>query len=319
MTLFLKCHCFDYNMRTVFLGTSSMVPTKRRNVSGVFCEHHGDCYLLDCGEGTQRQMNIAGLNRHRVNTVLLTHWHGDHVSGLVGLLQTKEKIPDPDPVTVVGPKGTKERMHHLLRSAVFNVSYEISVVEVDQGSKIIRNDSTVVTVDQVDHGIPCVAYRIMERKKRRVRMDALRDQGVPEGPHIGDLQRGESIEYDGEVYDVDTYTYVPDQIGVSYVVDTSPCQGADRIAREADVLICEATFDEANKERANSYNHMTAKDAARIAQRAGVDRLYLTHFSQRFRDVTPLVEEAKDIFGETRAAHDFLEVKIPFVDEDEAL
>lgn len=288
-----------------------MVPTRERNVSGVFLENHGDCYLLDCGEGTQRQMNIAGINRHRVDTVLVSHWHGDHVSGLMGLLQTKGKVPDPDPVTIVGPPGSEDRVEHLLETCYFNISYDLSVVEVAEGGECFVGDETVVRARRLDHGVPCLGYRVEERTRRRVRMDLLREAGVEEGPHIGRLQSGESIEVDGEVFSPDDYTFVPNPECFAYVVDTRPCENAVRLASGVDVLIAESTFDSSLSERAEEYKHLTASEAGRLAEEAACDELILTHFSQRFRDTQHLMEEASDVFrGGVRAARDFLEVDV---------
>lgn len=304
-------------MKAVFLGTASMVPTKHRNVSSVFVEHLGDCYLCDCGEGTQRQMNIAGLNRHRVNTVLISHWHGDHMSGLIGLLQTKDKVPEPEPVTIIGPNGSKDHMDHLLQSCHFNLSYDVEVVEVPRSEDFDwSNDETRVEACYLDHGVPCVGFRIAERAKRRVKMDALREKGVPEGPHIGELQGGQVVTYDGKQLDPDTYTYIPEEDVVAYVVDTRPCEGARRLADQANVLIAEATFDNDTQKRAREYGHMTAEEAAEIAVDATVDRLFLTHFSQRFRDVKPLAEEARSVFDDTVPAKDFLEVNVPAAESE---
>lgn len=298
-------------MKAVFLGTASMVPTKHRNVSSVFVEHLGDCYLCDCGEGTQRQMNIAGLNRHRVNTVLISHWHGDHMSGLIGLLQTKDKVPEPDPVTIIGPEGSKNHVHHLLQSCHFNVSYEVEVLEVPKSEEFSwTNDETRVEASYLEHGVPCVGFRVSELSKRRVKMDELRDAGVPEGPHIGRLQGGDVVEYEGKRLDPEEYTYIPEEDVVAYIVDTRPCQGARQLAEQVDVLIAEATFDNDTEARAREYGHMTAEEAAEIASDASVGRLFLTHFSQRFRDVEPLAKEARSVFDDVVAADDFLEVNI---------
>lgn len=304
-------------MRVVFLGTASMVPTKHRNVSSVFCEHLGDCYLFDCGEGTQRQMNIAGLNRHRVDTVLVSHWHGDHVSGLIGLLQTKDKVPEPEDVTIIGPAETERRVSHLLQSCYFNLSYDVEVVEVPQeGGTIYHGGETVVEAAYLDHGVPCVGYAVREQAKRRVDMEALREEGVAEGPHIGDLQNGEEITVDGETYSPETYTYVPEQDVVAYTVDSRPCPAMKDVAESADLLIAESTFTDEFRERADNYHHMTARQAGRIAREAGVDTLCLTHFSQRFQSTEELVAEAGEEHGRVRAAHDFLELDVPVREEE---
>jgi ribonuclease Z len=299
-------------MKFTFLGTSSMVPTKERNVSAVFAEHLGDCYLFDCAEGTQRQMNIAGLNRHRVDTILLSHWHGDHVSGLIGLLQTKSKVPDPDDVIIVGPEGSEEHVAHLMETCYFHLSFDVSVIEVprEEAGPVLERDRTVVSAAYLDHGVPCVGFRVEEKTKRRVDMDRLREEGVDEGPHIGDLQRGQDIQVDGRTFDADTYTYMPETVSVGYVVDSRPCDSAVSLVSGVDALISEATFDDEHRGRAEEYKHMTAREAGELADASGVNRLFLTHFSQRFRDTSKLEDEASEVFAPVTGAYDFLEVNV---------
>lgn len=298
-------------MKGTFLGTASMVPTKQRNVSSVYVEVDGHGLLLDCGEGTQRQMTHAGLNRHRVKTILISHWHGDHVSGLVGLLQTKDKVPNPENVLIVGPQGTERHIKHLLQSCVFNLDYEVRVKEVVPSNLVTVLDSKVVVkAAQLRHGIPCLGFTVQQRSRRRVDMESLQQQGVPPGKHIGELQRGEDIEWEGETYTADKYTYTDVKPVLGYTVDTRPCDGMHQVANAADTLISEATFLKELLDRAKKYYHLTAEEAAKVALQEDVKELYLTHFSQRYPDTAPLTEEAEAVFANTICAKDFLEFEL---------
>ena len=122
-------------LEITFLGTSSMVPTKDRNVQSIHLEYRGEGILLDCGEGTQRQMNIAGINRTKVKKILITHWHGDHVSGLIGLIQTLGNSKDVSELSIYGPPGTKKSMSHLLETCIFDLTVDLNIVELDLKEK----------------------------------------------------------------------------------------------------------------------------------------------------------------------------------------
>lgn len=298
-------------MKLLFLGTGAMVPTRERNVSSVLLEYEGEFILMDCGEGTQRQMNIAGYNRTKVKKILLTHWHGDHVSGLIGLIQTIGNVPHPGTLTIVGPKGTQEHMHHLTNSAIFDKRLTLDVQEVFAATpqKVLDEAKYEIWAANVDHGVPTLAFSFVEKDTRRIDLVKAESLGLRPGPLMGKLQKGNEVELDGKTITPSQVTYVQEGRKVAYVMDTVKCDNAVRIAEDAEVVICESTFlSSEHQEKAEEYDHLSARDAAEIARDANAKKLFLTHFSQRYPNVTPHLQEAKAVFRNTECAHDFLEV-----------
>ncbi len=300
-------------MKLCFLGTGAMVPTKQRNVSSVLLEYEGEFLLFDCGEGTQRQMNLAGYNRTKVSRVLITHWHGDHVSGLIGLIQTIGNIPEPGTLQIIGPIGTKQHMHHLVRAMSFDHRLTLDIVEVEgvKPEVVVDEKRYTISAAAVEHGIPCLAFAFKEKDVRRFDMETAASYGVSPGPQMGKLQRGDTLTINDKQVTLEMVTYVQKGRKVVYVMDTSVTDNAIRIAEDADVLICESTFlSSEHQEKAEEYGHLSAKDAAFIARNANVKKLVITHFSQRYFDTTPLLEEAQAVFDNSIAAYDFLELEV---------
>lgn len=300
-------------MHLMFLGTGAMVPTKERNVSSVLLEYDGEFTLFDCGEGTQRQMNLAGYNRTKVRTVLLTHWHGDHVSGLIGLIQTIGNVPEPGSLTIVGPQGTEKHMHHLLNSAIFDPRLELRIHEVtpSEPEVVLERDKYVIQAAAVEHSVPTIAYSFVERDRRRIDMQRAKALGLEPGPLLGKLSAGKEVEFEGKSISPSMVTYVQPGRKVSYVMDTGMTQNAISIAQDADVLVCESTFSaDQHQEKADEYGHLSARDAAMIARNADASQLVITHFSQRYTSSTPLLEEAKDTFPNSVAAYDFMKLVV---------
>ena len=301
-------------MQILFLGTGAMVPTRERNVSGVLLEYEGEYILFDCGEGTQRQMNLAGYNRVKARKILITHWHGDHVSGLIGLIQTLGHIPDPGSIQLIGPKGTEERLYHLMNSVYFDRRLDIKVIEADpkKPAIVFSEDRYDIWAVSVEHSVPTLAYAFVEKDRTRIDTKKASQLGLSEGPLLGKLSRGLTVNHEGRAIKPEQVTYSQPGRKVVYVMDTNLTDGALRLAEDADVLICESTFlAEEHQDKAEEYGHLSARDAAQLARDANAKKLFLTHFSQRYADVGPLLEEARQVFPSTEAAHDFLLVELP--------
>ncbi len=299
-------------MELTFLGTGAMVPTKQRNVSSVLLSFDGEFILFDCGEGTQRQMNLAGLNRTKVSKVLITHWHGDHVAGLIGLIQTIGHIPSPGTLSVFGPPGTKTHMYHLLKAIIFDNRLNIDVNEVDVSSPetIFETDKYIISACSVEHGVPTLAFSFEEKSYRRIDINAAKKLGVPSGPVMGRLTRGLAVDINGKKILPSQVTYMQKGRKVSYVMDTVLTDHAVKLASDSDILVCESTFLSSEQDKAKLYGHLSARDAAMLAKRAGVNLLVLTHFSQRYPVIDTLTDEAKSVFKNTIAAYDFLQLPI---------
>lgn len=300
-------------MHLMFLGTGAMVPTKQRNVSSVLLEYNGEFILFDCGEGTQRQMNLAGYNRTKVSKVLLTHWHGDHVSGLIGLIQTIGNVPEPGTLTIVGPKGTKKHMNHLINSAIFDPRLTLDIKEVypEKPETVLETDLYEIQAAKVEHSVPTIGFRFQEKDKRRIDLAKAKKHGLKQGPTLGKLSNGQTVEHEGKEVTPQMVTYIQEGRKVTYVMDTSMHENAILLAEDADVLVCESTFSaDQHQHKAEEYGHLSARDAAMIARNANAKQLIITHFSQRYLTSTPLLEEAQDTFPNTIAAYDFMKQEI---------
>ncbi|HJX05215.1 MAG TPA: ribonuclease Z [Candidatus Nanoarchaeia archaeon] len=300
-------------MEITMLGTSCMVPTKERNVQGIYVEYKGEGILFDCGEGTQRQMNIAGINRNKIRKILITHWHGDHVSGLIGLLQTISNNENPQKISLYGPRETKERLLHLLRSVGFeHERLEIDVKELNpQGIEIIyQNEDYLIECAYMDHKMPCLGYSLVEKDKRKINMAKAKKLGLREGPLIGKLQAGHSVSFKGQTIHPDDVSHIQKGKKLTIILDTLPCQNAYELAKEADILIAESAYTSELAEKAQEYKHLTTQDAGLIATNAHVKKLIITHFSQRYKSNKELEEEIKTFFKESQAAYDFMKIKL---------
>lgn len=294
------------------LGTSSMVPTKDRNVQAIHLEYKGEGILFDCGEGTQRQMNIVGINRTKVQKILISHWHGDHVSGLIGLIQTLGNSKDVSQLKIYGPSGTKKSMNHLLNSCIFDLTVDLEINELDISEKKVffENENYYLEAAPLNHKVPCIGYSFVEKDRRRIDLNKAKKYGLVEGPSLGELQKNIPIKKDGKLIMPDDVSFIVKGKKVSVIADTSFSANAQVLANGADVLICEATYKKEEEEKANEYNHLTSEQSALIASNAGVGKLVLTHFSQRYKDLSDLFEQAKNVFPNTVLAFDFMKIKL---------
>jgi ribonuclease Z len=301
-------------MELVFLGTGSMVPTKERNVTAHLIEYRGEYILVDCGEGTQRQMNLAGYPRTKVKKVLLTHWHGDHVAGLIGLIQTVSAVPEPGTLTIFGPVGTKQYMHHLLRSLAFDLRITLDVQEIDPPVAGIitfwAGEEYELQAARMDHGIPCLGYSFVEKDARRMELKTCEEFGVKPGPLMGKLQRGETVEVNGKQVRPDDVSYLKKGKKLTFILDTQLNENCIPLAKHSDILVCESTYKEDMAEKGVDHKHLTTKDACQIAANADVEKLIITHFSQRYKTTHEMLDEAKNYFPNVDAAFDFMKVKL---------
>jgi ribonuclease Z len=296
-------------MEAIFLGTGAMVATKDRNQLGVFIQHEGVGLLVDCGEATQRQFRIAGKSLHKIDRILLSHLHGDHCLGLPGILQTLSATDYEKTLYIYGPIGTKKFVDGILSTFIFDNVIKLKICEIESG-KVFDNETLKVFGFPLNHKMPCLAYRFIEKDKRRVNMKNAKALGLKAGPVLGKLQRGNSVEVKGKKILPDDVTYIVKGKVLSLIFDTSLNENCIKVATDSDVLICEATYEAKDEEKAREYFHLTSAQAATIASQANVKKLYLAHFSQRYKTLEQLEKDAKDIFPETYIAHDFLKVKL---------
>ena len=296
-------------MEITFLGTSCMVPTKERNNSAVFISYKSEGILVDCGEGTQRQMKITGIKIPKVTKILISHWHGDHVLGIPGLLQTLGASEYEKTLEIYGPKGTKEHITAMFKAFVFDRPFEIKIKEVEKGV-FFENDNFKLEALPLKHGIKTIGYSFIEKDRLRIDVSAAKKLGLKEGPLMGRLQQGETITFKGKKIKPEQATYNVKGRKIAVVSDTTPCENCYKLAQDADILICESAYTSKLEGKALQYKHMTAKEAALIASRSNVKQLVLTHFSARYKNTLELQEEAQTIFDNVRCAEDFMKIRI---------
>ena len=291
-------------MKVTFLGTSSMLPTKDRNPSAILVNDNAENILVDCGEGTQRQLRIAKIAATKITKILITHWHGDHILGLPGLLQTLGSNQYQKKLEIYGPKGSKTYFEHMLKSFVFPFTIDAEIHEVTKGIIYKSKDIEIETLP-VEHSTKCQAYSIKQVDKRKMNLKYLKKFGLKQHPLLGDLQKGKNITYEGKKILASKATTIKPGKKITIILDTQYCKNAIEIAKNSDVLIAEATFKEELQEKGKDYKHLTSTDAAKIAKNSKSKQLILTHFSQRYRDTKELEKEAKKIFKNTTDSKDF--------------
>lgn len=299
-----------------FLGTGAACPTVERNVSGLALMREGEMMLFDCGEGTQRQMMRYGVG-FSFSEIFFSHYHSDHLLGVIGLFRTMGLLDRKDGVTLYGPKHAQRIITHALSVGVERTKFPVDIIEVKPGDRLKRKEYDIA-VFETEHRIDTVGYALVERDRLgRFDPEVAKSLGVSEGPLWGQLHRGIPVTLpDGRVVPPDTIVGPP-RPGrtVVYSGDTRPCQGVRQAARGADLLIHEATFGSDERQRAIETGHSTAGEAAELARDAGVKRLVLTHISARYsREAPELIDEARAIFPTVSIARDGMAVDVPFPD-----
>lgn len=294
-----------------FLGTSSMFPTKKRNHAALLLRREGDYMLFDCGEGTQRQLRIAGISPFKINHIFITHWHGDHSLGIGGIIQSLSASKRMHTLYIYGPEVSK-RVRNIINTYVFHKRYEVELHDVDapQETVVAKSKDWEVSALNVVHGTKCVAYRFNEKGMRKINLDYVKKFGLKQHRILGKLQKGEDIEWKGKKITVEKGTYMKPGKSVVYITDTEYFERLVEFAKGAEMLICEATYSKDESEEKLERTHFTAEKAAELAKDADVKKLILTHFSQRYTDLRPILAEAKKKFKNTEIADDFKKVKL---------
>lgn len=302
-----------------FLGTSASRPTVERNVTSLAVRRGGETFLFDCGEGTQRQMMRYGVS-FNVSEIFFTHMHADHILGVTGLVRTMALQGRTDPMRLYGPP----RSERLLRQAVTLGSdkqqFPIDYIELVPGEALVREDYSIAPYAVEHGGATAIGFAIIETPRLgRFNPDLARAMGVPEGPLWGQIHKGKEIALPGGRVVHPSELVGPTRAGRKLVVsgDARPSDATAEIAAGADVLIHEATFADDESSLALETGHSTAREAATVAQRAGVKQLVLTHISSRYsRDVQELAAQAREVFPRAVVARDGMEFVIPFDDSE---
>jgi len=301
-----------------FLGTAGALPTPQRNPPCIMVRRGSDTLLFDCGEGAQQQMMRARTG-FTVNAIFVTHWHADHFLGIFGLVQTLSFNGRTDPLTIYGPQWIHDFVRTLKHVGKFNLSFPIQSEELTDGSWV-RFEGYTVTAFSVNHGMPALGY-VLEEDRRPGRFDREKavSLGVPPGPLFGKLQRGETVmvKKDGMTVEVHPAEVMgPPRPGrkIVYTGDTGPVAGKlAELAKDADILIHDATYADTDLQKATDFLHATAGQAGEAAAAASVITLALVHISSRYMSPEEHIADAKKNFPGTVIAPDDLSlIDVPF-------
>lgn len=275
----------------------------------MYLEYKGEGILFDCAEGTQRQMRICGISLAKVHKILISHWHGDHILGLPGLLLTIASLELNRKVEIYGPRGSKKAFQSLFGGIEFEHKFNIIITEVGEG-KVFENDDYAIESLPMKHPVPCVGYSFIEKDRRRINVEAVKKLGIPDGPVLGKLQRGENVEWKNKKVLADDVTRTIKGRKLTFITDTIPNANCAVLAANADVLVIDSTYTSELADKAKEHGHLTALEAAQIASSAGVKKLVLTHFSARYKNTIELEKDAQTAFDNVISAHDFLRLTL---------
>ncbi len=293
----------------LFLGTSASAPSARRGLSAQVVKHDEYRFLVDCGEGTQRQILQSGLGFKNLSRILLTHGHLDHILGLGGLLSTFLRWEAIDQLEVYGGRSTLDRVHDLLYGVVLRGNQPpmpLHLNEIKPGKFFETDDFTITAFPVTHRGPDCLGYVFEGKARRPFLNEKATELGVPFGPERRELVAGKEISLpDGRRVSPDD-VLGPLQKGVKLVIvgDAGRTDNLLDVCKDADALVIESTYLDEETEMAKQFHHLTAKQSAALAKQAGVKKLILTHISRRYRE-KDVLKEAQEIFPNTSVARDF--------------
>lgn len=293
----------------IFLGTSASAPSVKRGLSAQIVQHDEYRFLIDCGEGTQRQILQAGIGFKRINRILITHGHLDHILGLAGLLSTFMRWETIDLLEIYGGKAPLERIYDLLYGVVLRGAQPpmpIQLKTITTGTIFEAEDFTVEAFPAYHRSPDSMGFLFREKSRRPFLPEKAAELAIPSGPWRRDLVNGQSVTLpDGRLIQPEQVLgEVRQGTRLAYVGDVGQVENLVDIVRDVDTLVIEATYLEEERDMARQFAHLTARQAADLALRAGVKRLILTHISRRYRE-KDVLQEARSVFPQTIVARDF--------------
>ncbi len=300
-------------LEVVFLGTSASAPSVRRGLPATMVLYRDRRFLIDAGEGTQRQILRSGLGFKRLDTVLLTHGHLDHILGLGGIASTFARWEAADTLDIHGGSWALERVRDLMDVVIRGGAQDLEIVyhPLSPGPVMKAGDLEVVAFPVKHRGSGNFGFLFQERSRRPFLVEKAEELGVPAGPIRRDLVRGEAVTLpDGRRIEPDA-VLGPAQPGVKMVFlgDVARVDDLVQVTQGADLLVCESTYIWEDRKVARQFGHLTAREAATLARDAGVSQLILTHVSRRY-PVRRIKEEARAVFPATRVAEDLEHVRV---------
>ncbi len=302
------------NIEITFLGTGSAVPTARRNHTGTLLKYKEQNILFDCGEGIQRQFRIAKINPCKLTKIFISHWHGDHILGLVGLFQTLAMNGYNGKLQIYGPRGTERAIDSILESYMGRYlqdsksegyNFKIVASDVDEGV-LDETEEYIIEARRTEHGIASLAYSFVVKEKNRIDKEKLKKLNIKNSPLIAELIKGKNVMINKKKVNWKEIVYKEKQRKVSIILDTRMNSDLIKLSKNSNVLISESTYSSEEQIKANERGHLTPHDAANIAKESDSKLLILTHLSQRYSNIPHVLEhEAQTIFKNSKVVEDF--------------
>ena len=297
------------------VGTGGMMPLPRRWLTALMTRYNGSSLLIDCGEGTQVAIKEKGWSLKPIDVICFTHYHGDHISGLPGLLLTMGNADRKEPLTLIGPRGL-ERVVNALRVIAPELPFDIKFIEITQPEQVIELNGYRITAFKVNHNVVCYGYTLEILRQGKFSAERAKEQEIPL-KFWNPLQKGQTIEAEGKIYTPDM-VLGPERKGIklTYTTDTRPTDSILKNAADSDLFICEGMYGEDDKaDKAKGYKHMTFREAAVLARNANVQEMWLTHYSPSLVRPDDYMDKVREIFPNAFPGKDGKSVELNFEDE----
>ena len=297
------------SIRLYFLGTGGSWPTPQRNTLSIGIRVDDEGLLFDCGEGTQTSLMKSSLSLMKIKRIFITHFHGDHFLGLPGLIQTMSFYGRTEPLEIYGPIGASSVLGNLLSIGYYSLNFEIRIEEL-KGNGSVNFGEYSISYAKANHTIPALSYSLTEREYSKLEESKIKEMGVPR--HLLEKIRKEgSVQVNGRTISLeDISAGIRKGRKVSYSGDTRRDQSLLELFRNSTVLIHESTGEKSNESKVISYGHSTGNDAGIQARDSNSRKLILIHFSPRYNDIKPILEEARSVFQNVTAAEELMELEV---------
>ena len=291
------------------------MPLPYRKLTSLMARYNGNSILIDCGEGTQVAIKEKGWSFKPIDVICFTHYHGDHISGLPGLLLTMGNADRTEPLTLVGPRGL-ERVVNALRVIAPELPFEIKFIEITKPEEVLELNGYRITAFRVNHNVTCYGYTLEILRQGKFSPDSAREHEIPL-KFWNPLQKGQTVEDEGRIYTPDMVLGPPRKgIKLTYTTDTRPTESILRNAKDSDLFICEGMYGEDDKiEKAKGYKHMTFREAATLARDAGVGEMWLTHYSPSLVRPDDYMDTVREIFPKAWPGKDGKSVELNFEED----
>ncbi len=296
------------------LGSGGMMPLPYRWLTALMTRFNGSSLLIDCGEGTQIAIKEKGWSFKPIDVICFTHFHGDHISGLPGLLLTMGNADRTKPLTLIGPKGL-ERVVNSLRVIAPELPFPIHFMEIEGAEQTFELNGYRLKAFRVNHNVLCYGYTLEIDRAGKFDVERAKARQIPQ-QYWKNLQRGETVETEGEVLTPDMVLGLPRKgIKLTYTTDTRPTNSIRENAKGSDLFICEGMYGEKDKAaKAVEYKHMTFYEAAELAKDAAVKEMWLTHYSPSLVRPEEFMDEVRRIFPAAKAGKDRMSAELSFED-----